>query len=42
MKIFEHTEATKVKIIVELRNSILFKNMNHTSLMNIIDRMKPI
>lgn len=38
---FERTEQTKIKILIELRNSILFKNMSHNYLMKIIERMTP-
>jgi uncharacterized protein YeeX (DUF496 family) len=39
---FERTEQTRIKILIELRNSILFKNMSHSSLLKIIERMKPL
>lgn len=39
---FNRTEQTRIKILIELRNSILFKNMSHSSLIKIIQTMIPI
>jgi hypothetical protein len=39
---FVRTEQTRIKILIELRNSILFKNLSHSSLLKIIERMKPL